>query len=172
LDESVGVDHRGGWPHTDRDDPHNINQQAEQTAIRELGLQGLRFPMNGNGTGEIEQVAKAVAALAAAEHDGKPALVHCAAGAQRTGCVVATYRLLVKQDSPTDVLTEMEQYGWRPDHDQVMLNFLNDHLPDFAARLVQLGTLSEMPPSIPVLAATSKTANTSQVATATSKTLK
>jgi protein tyrosine/serine phosphatase len=154
------------------DDPHNINQQAEQTAIRELGLQGLRFPMNGNGTGEIEQVAKAVAALAAAEHDGKPALVHCAAGAQRTGCVVATYRLLVKQDSPTDVLTEMEQYGWRPDHDQVMLNFLNDHLPDFAARLVQLGTLSEMPPSIPVLAATSKTANTSQVATATSKTLK
>ena len=154
------------------DDPSNMNQRAEQAAIRDLGLQGLRFPMNGNGTGEIEQVAGAVAALAKAEHEGKPVLVHCAAGAQRTGCVIATYRLLVKGDSPSDVLTEMEQYGWRPDHDQVMLNFLNDHLPDFANRLVDLGTLSERPRAIPSLTGSSKSSNPPKVATATDKIVK
>ncbi len=154
------------------DDPHNINQQAEQAAIHDLGLQGLRFPMNGNGTGEIEQVAGAVAALAKAEHDGKPALVHCAAGAQRTGCVVATYRLLVKGDSPSDVLAEMEQYGWRPNHDQVMLTFLNEHLPDFAERLVKHGTLSEKPRTIPVLTSALKNSNPSKIATSADKTLK
>ncbi len=154
------------------DDPENMNQQAEQAAIRDLGLEGLRFPMNGNGTGEIDQVAGAVAALTTAEHEGKPVLVHCAAGAQRTGCVVATYRLLVKGDSPSDVLTEMEQYGWRPDHDHVMLNFLNDHLPDFADRLVELGTLSEKPRTIPVLTASSKRSNQSKVAAVTDKAVK
>lgn len=154
------------------DDPDNINQRAEQAAIRDLGLQGLRFPMNGNGTGEIEQVAGAVAALAKAEHEGKPVLVHCAAGAQRTGCVVATYRLLVKGDSPTDVLKEMEQYGWRPDHDQVMLTFLDDHLPDFADRLVELGTLSEKPQTIPVLSASSKRSAPSKIAASNDKVVK
>jgi len=153
-------------------DPNNVNQRAEQAAIRDLGLQGLRFPMNGNGTGEVAQVAGAVAALAKAEHEGKPALVHCAAGAQRTGCVVATYRLLVKGDSPSDVLKEMEQYGWRPDHDQVMLTFLNDHLPDFAERLVELGTLSEKPKTIPMLTDSSKRSDPSKIASATDKVVK
>ena len=153
-------------------DPNNVNQRAEQAAIRDLGLQGLRFPMNGNGTGEVEQVAGAVAALAKAELEGKPALVHCAAGAQRTGCVVATYRLLVKGDSPSDVLKEMEQYGWRPDHDQVMLTFLNDHLPDFAERLVELGTLSEKPKTIPMLTESSKRSDPSKIASATDKVVK
>lgn len=153
------------------DDHSNVHQQAEQAAIRELGLQGLRFPMSGNGTGKVDQVAGAVAALAKAERDGKPVLVHCAAGAQRTGCVVATYRLLVKGDSPQDVLAEMERYGWRPDHDQVLLNFLNERLPDFADRLVQLGTLPEKPHSIPVLSADSKTVNPApRVATSANKT--
>ena len=133
------------------EDPSNVNQQTEQAAIRDLGLQGLRFPMDGNGTGTVDRVAGAVAALAKAEHDGKPALVHCAAGAQRTGTVVATYRLLVKGDSPRDVLTELQHYGWQPGNDHARLNFLNDHMPEFAECLVQLGTLSEKPPSIPVL---------------------
>lgn len=155
------------------DDLSNVDQQAEQAAIRELGLQGFRFPMYGNGTGEVDQVAGAVAALAKAVHDGKPALVHCAAGAQRTGCVVATYRLLVKGDSPQDVLAELERYGWKPDHDQVLLNFLNERLPDFAEKLVQLGTLPEKPHSIPVLSSDSKTVNqTPQVVTSADKSLR
>ena len=130
-------------------DPENLDQQAEQAAIRELGLRGERFPMNGNGTGDLDHVARAVATLTAARDAGQPALVHCAAGAQRTGCVIATYRLLVKGDAPQDVLAELEQYGWRPNHDRALLDFLNDHLRDLAERLVQLGTLPKMPESIP-----------------------
>ena len=132
-------------------DPGNLDQQAEQAAIRELGLRGERFPMNGNGTGDLDDVARAVATLAAARDAGQPALVHCAAGAQRTGCVIATYRLLVKGDTPHEVLAELQRYGWRPTHDRVLLDFLNEHLRDLAERLVRLGALPKVPESIPRL---------------------
>ncbi len=130
------------------------DHQAEENAIRELGLEGHRFPLNSDGTGEPLSVAQAVSTLVAARESGKPALVHCTAGVQRAGCVIATYQLLVRGNSPHDVLAEMQSHGWKPrEGKSKLLKYLNAHLPEIAEHLVELGTLSKMPESIPVLTA-------------------
>ena len=72
------------------------DQDAERAAAEANGAEILRYPMGGNGIGTIDNYAGAVAAIDRAVKEGKPVLVHCAAGAQRTGGVIATYRLLVE----------------------------------------------------------------------------
>jgi len=135
--------------HWKPDDPH---QQAEQWAIRELGISAHRFPLRGDGTGDPAVVAHAVAMLAASRNTGKITLVHCAAGSQRTGSVIAVHRLLVRGDSVAEVFAELRDFGWHPCRDRNMLDFLIAHLPDIAERLVRLGTLPQLPQTLPALA--------------------
>ncbi len=61
-------------------DPNNHDKQAEKQAAAELNIKVLRFPMSGNGTGDVNDYASAVAAIANAEKQNLPVLVHCAAG--------------------------------------------------------------------------------------------
>ena len=63
-------------------DPNDPDKQAEKQAAAELNIKVLRFPMNGNGTGDVNYYANAVVAIANAEKQNLPVLVHCAAGAK------------------------------------------------------------------------------------------
>ena len=92
-------------------DPNNPDKQAEKQAADELNINVLRFTMSGNGTGDINDYANAVIAIANAEKQNLPVLVHCTAGAQRTGGVIAAYRLLVQKTDPNIVENEIEKYG-------------------------------------------------------------
>jgi len=67
------------------DELQNRDHQAEKNAATELGIEFHHFPLRGNGTGDIGQYAGALAAILEAEQQGKPVVVHCAAGVQRTG---------------------------------------------------------------------------------------
>jgi hypothetical protein len=132
--------------------PHDPHRQAEQLAIQELNITAHRFPLRGDGTGDPAVVAHAVATLAASRNAGNITLVHCAAGSQRTGTVIAVHRLLVRGDSAPKVLAELKDFGWHPSRDRKMFEFLTAQLPDFAERLVRLGTLPRVPQPMPALA--------------------
>lgn len=135
------------------DNPDDENHSAELAAIAELGIERKLCPLDSDGTGDVHIYAQAVAAVSEAERQGKPVLVHCYAGAQRTGGVVALYRLLVERKPPAEVLHEMQQYQYDPVRSPKLLNYLNEHIGDVAADLVRAGVISTVPEPLPKLSA-------------------
>lgn len=130
-------------------DPNNPDKQAEKQAAAELNIKVLKFTMSGNGTGDINDYADAVIAIANAEKQNLPVLVHCTAGAQRTGGVIAAYRLLVQKIDPNIVEDEIEKYGCAIDDRPVLRSFLNDNMAELAKRLKQAGVINQIPATIP-----------------------
>lgn len=131
-------------------EPENPDQQAEQAAVAALNIQHHRLPLFGDGSGEVETYIAAVALLREAELAGQPVLVHCSAGAQRTGGVVAFYRLLFQQREPGEVSAEILRYAGNR-RNPLLFYYVNDHLDEVAAGLVQRGLLSEVPDPLPQL---------------------
>ena len=132
-------------------DSQDVDQQVELAAAQELGIDYQFLPLNGRGIGKVEHFTGAVAALAKNAKQGEPVLIHCHAGAQRTGGVVAAYRLLIEGRSPEFVFGELRRYGWNPKRDQVLIDFVNAHLKDAATELVAAGCLEKVPQPLPVL---------------------
>ena len=69
------------------EDTHN--EQAEAEA---LGMRYFNIPMSGLGRPTDEQVERALAVIDAREN--WPVFVHCQRGADRTGVIIAVYRIL------------------------------------------------------------------------------
>lgn len=137
------------WP-----EPTDVRQAAMERAAADLGIELLRFPMKGDGTARDdrpEALADAVVALAKARKAGKTVLVQCAAGANRTGGVIAAYQLLVRRARPSEVYTQMEQYGWDPRANAQLPEFLNRNMKDLAVRLYREGILDRVPDPVPVI---------------------
>ncbi len=132
-------------------DALDADQQAELAAVRELGIEHVFLPLNGRGVGKVEHFTGAVKLLAVSAQAGQPVLVHCHAGSQRTGGVVAAYRLLVEHRSPQFVIEELRQYGWNPRRDQILVDFVNAHLKEAATELVAAKCLDQVPHPLPVL---------------------
>ena len=128
--------------------PGHTEEVAAVEAMDDVKFE--RFPLRGDGTGDFEVYFNALASLVSARRADRKVLVHCAAGAQRTGSLVAAYRLLVLRDDPADVYAELSRYGWQPE-DAAMLDYLNQHLPECARRLYERGLISEIPDPMPVL---------------------
>lgn len=124
---------------------------AEHKAANDLGIDWELFPLRGDGTGSVETYAKAVAAINRAKKEGRPVLVHCVAGAQRTGGVIAAYLLLVEKRSPTEVYAGMKAYGHDPRDNPRLLEYLNSHMSELASRLVQMGVIARVPNPAPVI---------------------
>jgi protein tyrosine phosphatase (PTP) superfamily phosphohydrolase (DUF442 family) len=117
------------------DDSNSPEQQAERETVKRLGIRRVSAPLIGDGTGEVEQYAVAVAELVRCRDAGEPVLVHCSAGSQRTGGVVAAYRLLIEGVSQADVLREMQRYDWNPRRDRILPQYLDRNLPELGRRL-------------------------------------
>lgn len=132
-------------------EPNDVHQKTEIEVINRLGLEHFRFALRGNGTGDICNYAKAIQVLVECEREGKPVLVHCAAGAQRTGGVVAAYRVLVKKEPPKKAYAELMRYGWKPHKDTILLAYLNSHMAELAAMLVEKRVLDRVPDRLPVI---------------------
>lgn len=133
------------------DNREDANQAAELAAIAELGIERKLCPLDSDGTGDVHIYAQAVSAVAAAAREGKPVLVHCVAGAQRTGGVVALYRLLVEGRSPQFVLEEMQRYAYDPQRSPRLQEYLNAHIGEIAEDLVRDGTIERVPSPLPKL---------------------
>ena len=132
-------------------EPGDADQQAEIAAYDRLGLEHYRFPLSGNGTGVVDNYVAAIATLAERHAAGKTVLVHCHAGTQRTGSVVAAFRVLVLGQDPHDAYEELLKYGWNPETDQVLLQYLNGNMRHVAERLVERGVIARVPDPLPVV---------------------
>jgi protein tyrosine/serine phosphatase len=133
------------------DNPNDHNHVAELAAIAELGIERKLCPLLSDGTGDVHIYAEAVSAVAKAAREGKPVLVHCAAGTQRTGGVVALYRLLVQGKSPEFAFAEMRKYKYDPHYSPHLLAYLNEHLAEIATDLVRDGTIELVPDPLPLI---------------------
>ncbi len=133
------------------DEPQDEEQQAETKAADELGIRLTRFPLDGDGTGDVRNYAGAIAEIIRARSRGEPVLVHCQAGVQRTGGVIACYRLLVEQRPASFVMKELRENRWDPTDNPALVPYINDHLGELAAMLLDAGVISEIPSPLPVL---------------------
>jgi predicted protein tyrosine phosphatase len=131
--------------------PHDLDQRAELAAAEKLRIDHLWFPLAGDGTGDIHQYAGALKALTEAVAADRPVLVHCAAGADRTGGVIASYRMLIQHRSPAEAYEEMRSYGWDPRRNRKLVDYLNEHMSELVDLLVENGTLAERPAEVPVV---------------------
>jgi len=131
--------------------PANRFQLKERAAALALGIEYHNFPLIGDGTGDIAHYADAIVVICRSRDEGKPVLVHCAAGAQRTGGVVAAYRILVEGRSPDAARAELRQYGWKPGKDQVLIDYLNRNMAALAEQLRARQVIPTIPIPLPVL---------------------
>jgi hypothetical protein len=132
--------------------PDNEHQRKEIEVAQKHGLEIVRLPLVGDGTGNIEHYATAIETLIACKQQHKPVLIHCAAGAQRTGGIVACYRLLVQKWPAGQAYDELTRHGWKPRTDQTLITYVNGHMSQLAERLVEKGILDRVPQPLPLLA--------------------
>ena len=127
----------------------NPDQLEEAKVAKEMKIEHFRYPLKGDGTGDVQQYVKALQKLHLKSSEGTPVLVHCAAGAQRTGGVIAMYRVLIQQRTPEFALQELSRFGWKAEKDRILIDYLNRNMKDMAHQLHELGVLSENPNPLP-----------------------
>jgi protein-tyrosine phosphatase len=133
------------------DDLEDTDVQAEKRIAEQENVQFLNFPMMGDGVAKPEMYTRALTALCDANRAGKTVLVHCHSGAQRTGGVVAVYRMLVQKLPPAQALAEMLHYGHDPKKNLTLIPFLNQNIGEWAAALAKDGAIQKVPDDLPKL---------------------
>jgi len=128
------------------DDP---DVTAERQLAKDLDIERFNYPLEGDGTGDIHNYANAVARMVEAERAGKPILVHCSSGAQRSNGAVFYYRVLVQQCDPADAAHEMIRNGHDPRRNPALIPYLNSHMAEMAKLLVDRGIIDHVPDPLP-----------------------
>ena len=101
--------------------------RAEAVAARDLGLRYFAVPMPGSSRPADEQMQRVLAIINSPEN--QPVFVHCKRGADRTGTVIACYRILKDCWTASQAKKEAEHYGmyWTE-------SGMKDYISDFYAR--------------------------------------
>lgn len=123
--------------------------RAETRAVEALGIEYHLFPLRGDGTGDVRSYAQAIATIERARREGKPVLVHCAAGARRTGGVVAAWQALVRGAPAETAYRELDRYGSTPVAETPLVDWLDAHMAELAALLVELDVIERVPDPLP-----------------------
>jgi protein tyrosine/serine phosphatase len=87
--------------------PDEHSTEAEQKAVTSAGMKYVNFPMKGVVTPDDAQVNKILSLLGSKEK----VFVHCKRGADRTGAVVACYRIAYEQWNQKRALSEAKSLG-------------------------------------------------------------
>jgi protein tyrosine/serine phosphatase len=84
---------------------------AEQRIVESLGMQFVAIPWSGYRDPDHAQVAEFLRLVR--ENPDKQIFVHCRRGAERTGVMLAAYRMSVEGWTPEQALEEMEEFKFR-----------------------------------------------------------
>lgn len=93
-------------------EPGSSEEARAQATADALGVTRYRLPLFGDAQGDPNRYAEALAIMTDPEQ--QPVLVHCAAGAQRTGCAVALYRHIVEGMDLDAAYDEANRYRHDP----------------------------------------------------------
>ena len=86
------------------------SRNGEKKTVEAWGMRSVGLPMDAYGDVDPETVRKAVALMA--DPANQPVFVHCRQGRDRTGLVVAVYRMEVDGWTPEEAEEEMQAYGF------------------------------------------------------------
>lgn len=117
---------------------------AERQIAQEMGIERIdTFHLGGDGLGDPNSYPLAIEAIVRANRKDKAVLVHCSSGAQRTGGVIATYRILVEGRSEADAFAEAQRFHHSPHSNPLLFPFVEKHLPQWKAQLIAEHVLPE-----------------------------
>jgi len=91
--------------------------ESEKSQVEAAGMRAIAIPIEMTREGLKEKVDKVVALMA--DPVNQPVYVHCRHGQDRTGIVVAAYRMKLQGWSLADAETEMQAFGFN----DVWVNF-------------------------------------------------
>jgi tyrosine-protein phosphatase SIW14 len=105
-------------------------QAEEQRVVTKLGMRYVSVPMQGMATPKDNQVAEVLALL----NDSRsgPVFVHCKRGADRTGTVMAVYRIAHDGWDNSKALSEAKSYGMSV-FQRAMQRYVTNFKPSVAA---------------------------------------
>ncbi len=83
---------------------------SEKKAVEAAGMKSVEIPIGMLNHGDLKKVDKIVAIMA--DSANRPVFVHCKLGQDRTGLVVAVYRLKMEGWPLELAETEMESFGF------------------------------------------------------------
>ena len=119
-----------------RDEGDDADEMAERQILDRLGVERLGFEdLGGDGTGNLESYVTAMRRLLDARDAGQHVLVHCAGGSERTGALVAWYRMLFEGWSGDQAWDEYLSYRSKPPKDDVHPTYVNGHTDELVRRL-------------------------------------
>ena len=111
-----------------KDEPHEIDAHAERTWLDHAAIPQVHFEdLSGDGTGPIESYVDALARMLEARQHGKTVWVHCSGGSERTGALVAWYRMLFEDWSGQRAYEEYVSFRMRPPKNDIHKAFVNEH---------------------------------------------
>ena len=122
-------------------------QRANQEATAELGATWYGLQMVGDGRANPNGYVAALRLLS--DPANQPALVQCAAGAQRTGTAVVLYRHLVQGRLIQPSYEESFQHGHDPDNYR-WITFIADWVDEIGDAYRDGGWIEGLPPVEPV----------------------
>ncbi len=98
--------------------PGSPEDLREQQLAEEFGAERYRFYLDGDGTGNPNYYVQALRLMT--DPDAQPILIHCAAGAQRTGVIVLLYRHIIQGQDLAQAYPESFQYKHKADEWQLL----------------------------------------------------
>ncbi len=101
LGVTLTIDLRGG----------DERSTAERELVTSLGMEYVEIPMSGWRTPRPDEVERLLGLLREARRG--VVFVHCRRGAERTGVMIAAYRIAVEGWTPAEARAEMEAYDFR-----------------------------------------------------------
>jgi protein tyrosine/serine phosphatase len=102
------------------------SQADEQKAVTDLGMRYVSIPMQGMSTPKDKQIAAGLALLNDVAIG--PVFVHCKRGADRTGTMIAVYRILHDGWDSKRALSEAKSYGMSV-FQRAMQRYVMDYKP-------------------------------------------
>lgn len=117
------------------------NRAQEREICRQMGVRAVNYTMPGSGIGEAEYFHEYLRLVE--DPANRPVLVHCAAGAYRTGVSVALYRMLYEGWQLEDTVREMKYSGFAGQQEVIEhVRMVYDTIPaDLKERVMQKGAM-------------------------------